>query len=495
MTENIEVEGRALVAKPAGSFLSVVVYGLWIVALAGSAALMFLDIPNVVVGGATLLLLLVYLVIGLPIGVALIVASLVCMAGVTNWRLAEISLQTSVFTSVSSWSFVVIPLFVLMGTALWTSGLTTKAYDAARVFTGRLPGGLATSTTFAGAALAASSGSSMAIVMSLGRMAIPEMLKSGYSPALATGSVAVVGTLGQIIPPSILLVIYAGLAETPIGPQLMAALVPGLLLSLSYVAVITIWALVSPSSAPPANLGQVTSKMKMQALIGLLPVILVIIVVLGGMFAGIFTATEASAVGAVVALLVGWLSMGKQARNPRSAITYLVTTIQETVNTIAGLFLILVGAFLITGAMARSGLTQQTSEWILSLGLDATGLLFALIVLYLVLGMFLESLPMILLTVPIFQAALEALGIDMIWFGVFLVIVCELGLVFPPIGIITFIVHKMTKDPRTGLGHDIALGTVFKGIMPFVGAALVILALLILFPSIAMWLPSISSSR
>ncbi|MDN4465379.1 TRAP transporter large permease [Microbacterium aurantiacum] len=449
--------------------------------------------PKMAVGGIGLLLMLLLMAAGVSIGVAMIVASVVGLVALGGFRVAETSLQALMFDGVASWSLSVVPMFVLLGIAMWRGGITTKAYHAAHQWFGRLPGGLAIATNVAGAGLSATSGSTIGISFALGRMAIPEMLRAGYRPSLATGSVAMAGTLGQIIPPSILLVIYAGIAQVSVGPQLIAGVLPGVILALGFGLVIVAIALLRPNGAPRVPQPGVTWGSRFRSLVGVVPILIIVVTILGGTYSGIFTITEAAACGAFIAIIVSWSGLGRGKRGVKATFRYLRDVVMDTVGSVASLFLVLIGALLISRLIALSGLAQAFSTWLVDLELGRIELLLILILAYIVLGMFLESLPMMLLTVPLLQGPLEALGVDMIWFGIFLVILCEIGMVFPPIGILTFIVHRLSQDPRVNLGVEVKLVDVFKGTMPFVGFSVLTLVLFIFFPDIVMWLPEMSN--
>lgn len=468
--------------------------GAWMTVVILAVVVAFGGLPPLTMGVLTLVLLLALLFTGIPVGISMIIASTVCLTALRDLNLAAVYLRATLYDSVGSWQYSVIPLFLLMGIALWASGITTAAYDAARQWVGRLPGGLAMATTFAGAGLSASSGSTMATVLGLGRASLPEMFKSGYSPALATGSVAMAGTLGQIIPPSILLVIYSGVASTPVGPQLLAGLVPGLILAVGFAGVALAWAIIVPASTTRPTEGY-TWRSRFVSLIGLIPIAIVMVIVMGGLAAGVFTATESAAIGAIAALVCGIAARGRAHLTPSGVWSFLATTLRETATAVAPLFLMLIGAVMMTTAIARTGLAQSISEWLVSLDLGRIALLMVLIVFYLVLGMFLESLPMILLTVPILQQPLELGGIDMIWFGVFIIIMCEIGAVFPPIGLVTFIVHRIAQDPKVSLGTEVRLQAVFRGVLPFIAVAIALLMLFVVVPDIVLWLPNNSAGE
>ncbi|MGX7727520.1 TRAP transporter large permease [Rhodococcus sp. 5G237] len=468
------------------------VFGMAAVGIAG--VMLFADLDRLTVGILTIILLVNIMFIGIPVGVAMILAAVVGLFSLRGHRMATSSLQELVFDGVASWSLSVIPLFALMGVAMWRSGMTAKAFASMYLWFGRLPGGPAIATNAAGAGLAATSGSTIGISFALGRMAIPEMLKIGYSPKIATATVAMAGTLGQVIPPSILLIIYAGVAQVPVGPQLVAGIVPGVLLALAFSVTIFVWAMVRPSMAPRASMEGVTLGDRLRSLGGLIPLVTVAVVVLGGIISGIFTATESAAVGALVALLFGWLSLGSGKRGVRSLASFVKDSAVDAVASVASLFLVLIGALLIGRIITLSGLAQALTSYLVGLDLGRVQLLLILVVVYIVLGMFLESTPMILLTVPLLQAPLEAVGIDMLWFGVFIIIMCEIGMVFPPIGMLVFVIHRLAQDPKVNLGRRITLVDVYKGIMPFVLAVLGVVLLIILWPDLVVWLPGLSAS-
>lgn len=459
------------------------------------ALLIFLaDAPREVVGVLVIGLVLTLLLSGVPIGVGMIVASLIGMVAlVPGTGLASV-LKEIVYGAAASWSLSVIPLFILMGIVLWKSGLSSKAFDTASQWLGRLPGGLAIATNFSGAGLAAASGSSLGITYALGRVGIPEMLKAGYKPSLATAVVASSGTLGQLIPPSILLVVYAGVAQVAVGPQLLAATIPGVLMAIAYAAMILVRAAISPSIAPRAEMDEVTWSSRFKSLGGIIPVALVVIVVIGGLAFGIFTPTESAAFGALVAILSGWFG-SRENRRSRNVARLLRESVYETVLSTASIFLLIIGVVLLTRVLTMSRLTNAFTEWVVSMNLTPFEFLAMLVVVYLILGMFLDPLAMILLTVPILIEPLNAMNIDLIWFGVFLVILCEVGQLSPPIGLLSFVVHKIVQEPAVNLGHEVTLVEVFKGVMWFIVTALALLALFVAMPEIVLWLPGVSAVK
>jgi len=478
-----------------GRGTGVLAVALAIAAVAIVAAILFGGFDRAVVGVLSIILLLVLMGLTIPIGIAMVVSSTVGLIAMTGYAGAELSVKGILFEGVSQWGLVVIPLFVIMGVALGRAGVTARAYRAAGLWTNRVPGGLSMATVLSGGVLATTSGSTIAMSYTLGRMALPEMFRAGYKPSLATSSVAMAGTLGQVFPPSILMVIYASIAEVPVGQQLIAGIVPGLLLLASFLIVVLVWASIYKEDAPSLARSEVTWSARWRSLTGLIPIVIIVLVVTGGLFAGLFTATEAAAFGAITAMIVGWVALGRGKRGVRSGISFVGTTLFDSVKAIASLFLVIVGALLITRMMGVSGLTQGLGQWLIGLDLEPFWFLVLLIAVYIFLGMFLESLPMILLTVPLLALPLREAGIDPIWFGVFLVIMCEIGMVFPPVGLLTFIVHRVAQGPAKQLGIKVPLVAVFKGIMPFVAAAIVVTILIIIWPEIVLWLPQVSSAQ
>ena len=439
----------------------------------------------------------------IPIGIAMILSSMLGLFVLIGPRALTGSMEEIAYTSFASWSLSVIPMFVLMGIAMGKSGLTDGAYDSARKWLGRLPGGLAISTNFAGAGLASTSGSSIGIAYAIGRVAVPEMLRSGYSPRLAMGSVAMAGTLGQVIPPSVLLVIYAGVAETPVGPQLLAGIVPGLMLALLFALVILVWGMVVKDAAPRGP--RYTWRERLVSLRSLVPVVVIVVVVLGGIYFGIFTATEAGAYGAAITLVLGLLAVIGASRKARRAggtvstgsalRTYMASTLLDTISAVAAVFLLLIGVMLLTRVMALSGLASWVADIVVELGLNQLSFLLLLIPVYLILGFFLDTLAMMLLTIPVFLGPLEALDVNLIWFGVFLIVLAEIDLVAPPLGVLNFVVLAIAKSSTKGMGIRITIGDVFKGVLPFIAVCVLFLVALIAFPQIATWLPDLSVAK
>lgn len=441
------------------------------------------------VGITVIVGLIITIFIGVPIGISMVLVGSIGLYALTGLPGVESALSGAVFGGVASWQLSVIPLFILMGTVLGRSGLMATAFRAATAWVGRMPGGLAVSTNFAGAALAAGSGSTVGIAYALGRVSIPEMLRAGYRPSLAVATVAGAGILGQIIPPSIMLVIYAGVVETPVGPQLMAGVIPGILLALGFAIMIWLRAVITPEVAPRAD-ASVTWAERLRALGALAPVVAIVLTVIGGLYLGVFTATEAAAFGALAATAFGVHHMVRAGLPVRGIARLLWDSVITTVLSSAAIFLLLVGVEILTRVVALSRVAQDLTAAVADMGLSKTAFLLLLVVVYFVLGMFLDTLAMILLTVPVLMPVLVALDVNLLWFGAFLVIMAEIALLSPPMGMLSFVMHRMAQDPEINLGTDISLSEVFRGSSWFIAVALVVVVLLIAAPDLVTWLPA-----
>lgn len=478
-----------------------------VVAAAGAACItgyLFL-VPSapLTVGFLVMFLMMALMLIRVPIAVAMMASASLGLYVLSSQRALEGSLREIVFPSFASWSLSVIPMFILMGVALGKSGLVSGAYEAARRWLGWMPGGLAVSTTMSGAAMAATSGSTIGITFALGRTTIPELIGAGYRPSLAMGSVAMAGSLGQVIPPSVLLVIYASVAQTPVGPQLVAGVVPGIILALMFATVIILWAVVSPGAAPRGP--SYPMRERIASLVHLIPILVVVTVVLGGIYGGVFTATEAGAFGAAVVLVMGLAVLVFKSRRARAAggqvktgavlTEFISSTLLQTVSAVGSIFFLLIGVNLLLRVMTLSGFAHWVAEGVIGLGLSKLTFLLMLIPVYLILGFFLDTLAMMLLTIPVFMAPLEALDVNLLWFGIFLIILAEIDMVAPPLGILNFVILQISRQATEGMGVKLTIGDVFKGVMPFIGACIVMLVLLVAVPELATWLPSLSSAK
>jgi tripartite ATP-independent transporter DctM subunit len=371
------------------------------------------------------------------------------------------------------YELAVIPLFVLMGNAAAASGMSRDLYAAAYAWVGHWRGGLASATVLACAGFAAVSGSSVASAVTMGKVCLPEMRRYNYDARLATGTVAAGGTLGILIPPSTAFVVYGILTEESIGRLLLAGFLPGLLLTALFMITIAVWTRLRPELGPPGPVATRPERLDTLGKAG--PIVAIVAMTIGGIYMGVFTPEEAAAVGAALALAyaVYRRMLGRKV---------LETTLLDTVKTTAFVFLILIGALVFGPFLALSGLPMKLADWLVALELPRLAVLCVLIAIYIVLGMFLEGFSILVLTLPIVIPIIKAFHYDTIWFGVLMVILLEMGLISPPVGINVFVVK--------GLVPDVPMGQIFLGILPFWVAMGVCVVLLIAFPDIALVVPN-----
>lgn len=429
----------------------------------------------VVVGSLGLALLLILLAVRVPIALALISVSVLGVAIIRSPQAAFTVLAEQPYNFIAHWSLSAVPMFLLMGSVCYHAGLTQSLYKAARLWLSRLPGGLAVASTAASAGFAAASGSSVATASAMGRIAIPEMLRFRYDPGLAAGSVAVAGTLGSLIPPSILLVLYAVFAEVSVSRTLMAGIIPGLLSAAAIMLLIITRCALKPSLAPSVK-EEVSWRARMEILSEIWPLPILIMAVIGGMYSGIFTATEAAAGGAFMSFVVA----ATQRRLSRSVI---VASVLDALKGTATILFIALGGFLLSRFMAFSGLPIYIADIVSELTFHPIIFLIGISVIYIILGMFLDAIGIMLLTLPIMLPILVVLDLDPIWFGILMIKYLEIGLVTPPVGLNVFIIKSV-------VGKAIPLETIFKGVLWFIGADIIVIALLIAFPEIALFLPN-----
>ncbi len=419
------------------------------------------------------LALFVLLAIRVPVGTAMMVVGFFGMLAL-NPRAALPVLGGEVFSISTVYSLTILPLFVLMGNLAGISGMSRDLYDAAHGWFGHYRGGLASSTIVGCAGFSALSGSSLASAVTMGRVALPEMQRYRYDNALATGSIAAGGTLGILIPPSAGFVVYAILTEVSIGRLFMAGVLPGILLSGLFILAIwlmTVWKPhLAPAGAEPAPLDA-----RFRALGRATWIIAIILITIGGIYLGVFSAVEAAGIGAFLAFLVALM---------RGAVTWpaMKEVLTHSLRSTATTFFILMGAFVFTPFVALSGIPFALTEMLEGLGADPYVVLLIVLAFFIVLGTFLEGFAILVLALPLVQPIMEAYGFNMVWFGVLMVIVLEMGLISPPVGINVFVVK--------GVAPDVPMNTIFRGIWPFWFAMLLAIIILILIPDIALLLPN-----
>ena len=424
------------------------------------------------IGFAGIGVLLVLLALRVPVAIAMFLVGLGGIVILRNETVALSYLSNESFSLAASADLLVIPLFILMGNVATESGMSRKLYDAAYAWIGHWRGGLASATVVGSAGFAALSGSSVASALTMGRVSLGEMQRFDYSPRLATGAVASGGTLGILIPPSTAFVLYAILSQESIGRLFLAGVIPGLILTGLFVLTILILTTINPALGPRGPVATMAERGR--ASLGSLPLIGLVLLTIGGIYGGLFSPTEAAAVGALLAILYGLATRNLSLRG-------LWQALSDSVSTTAVVMLILIAAHVFGPFLAFSHVPTVVGEALTGLNLGATGTLLLILGAFLVLGCFLEGYAMLVLTMPIFLPVITALGYDAIWFGVVAVVMLEMGLITPPVGINVFIVKSVAPD--------VALSDIFRGVAPFLVAMIALVALMIVFPGIVTFLP------
>ena len=411
-----------------------------------------------------------------PIAVALGIVSFLGIIELTNVRAAWGIITAVPFNFIGNWSFTAVPMFLLMGYVCTTSGMTTGLFRAMRVCLSRLPGGLAIASVGACSMFAAASGSSVATASAMARIAVPEMLRHKYHPGLSTGVIAASGTLGSLIPPSILMVLYGVYAEVSIGKLFMAGFLPGLLSAALYIAMI-----ISRVKTNPALAGEVdesfSAKEKWSAIKEVWALPALIVFVLGGIFGGLFTPTEAGAVGAFFATILAALRRQLTVAN-------LLEALKATARGTGSIFIILIGTIFLTKFLALSGLPTWLAEQMLSVSDSVIWIILSVAILYIVLGMFVDSIGLLLLTLPLILPIAVGANMDLIWFGIILIKLLEIGLVTPPVGLNVYVI-------KGAVGNAVPIQTIFQGVAWFIVMDIIALLVIIIFPSLSLYLPSI----
>lgn len=431
---------------------------------------------NVEIGFLGIAILVVLILLRFPIGASLIAVAFGGIWAIVGPRAAWGALGTVPWGFASTWQLSSVPMFLLMGFLCYHAGLTRGLFSAARVWLAALPGGLAITSVFAAAGFAAVTGSSVACAAAMGKIAVPEMVRRGYDVSLATGTVAAAGTVGALIPPSILLILYGIIAQVPVSDLFLGGVGAGLLTVLLYVAVIVIRAWASPELAPRA-VAEVDWAARFRALGEIWPVLVLVLGVFGGLFSGAFTPTEAGAVGSALALVIALLRRSIGWAGIRASFV-------ETLATSASLFVIAIGASLLTRFLAFSGVSGVLGEMVTAMDADPLLLLLGIMLVYLLLGMFLEPIGCMLLTLPILLPVVDGAGFDLIWFGVLLAKFLEIGMITPPVGLNVFVIKGVVGDLAP-------TGTIFRGVTWFLGSDLLCVAILVALPQTILWLPQL----
>lgn len=427
-----------------------------------------------VVGVIGLIALFALLMSGLPIGVALGLVGTLGLSVLISPEAAVVKAGVTSFETISKYELGVLPLFVLMAHIAFSAGATRDFFDVAARLVGHRRGGLALASVAGAAGFGSISGSSLATAATVGLVALPEMRRHHYSPALATGALAAGGTLGSMIPPSGALIVFGVIAEQSIGRLFMAAIVPGLTQALMYMATIVVLCRLKPELGPPT--ARATWRESLRALAAISDVSFLVLLVIGGLAAGWFAPTEAASIGAVGALALSVWRRTLSGKAFREAL-------EETLRTTGMIYAVIIGAVIFSTFIGVSGMTTAISEWVGGMHAGRVAALAAMALVLLVLGTFLDGLAMMLLTTPIFLPIAVDLGVSPIWFGIFLVRTMEIGFLTPPVGMNVYVIH--------GIARDIPLSTIFRGVWPFLVADLLHLALLMAFPALALALPAL----
>jgi tripartite ATP-independent transporter DctM subunit len=410
----------------------------------------------------------------IPLAVAMAIAGVVGMGLLRGWQPAFASTSQVIFETGFHYVLSVIPLFVLMGNLVARAGMARELYTAANSFIGHRKGGLAMASIIASGGFGSICGSSIATAATMARVAYPEMKAHGYKDTLATGAIASGGTLGILIPPSTILVIYGIITETDIGKLFIAGILPGLvaIICLCLGVVYVTWR--DPSAGPRAE--KFTWAQRLTAIRGIWGVVVLFALVIGGIYGGVFTATEGAGVGAAGAFFFALL---RGTLTPRVLMEILV----ESTRTTAMLFTILIAAMIFTNFINFTTMPGDLRDFVLQFSPHPVMVVVVMMGIYLALGMVMEELAIVLLTIPVFFPVITGLGFDPVWFGILIVTIVEIGLISPPVGLNLFVINSLLPTVK--------LGTIYRGVWPFVMADVVRLGILIAFPAIALWLPSL----
>lgn len=419
--------------------------------------------------GVVALVLMVFL--GVRVYIAAAAVGLAGLVALIGWDAGAGMAGTIPHSKSVSYTLSVLPMFILIGFLAFHAGLTTKLFDAATKWLGWVPGGLAVSTVMAATGFAAVSGASTATAAVFSRVAIPDMLKAGYDKRLAAGVVAAGGTLATLIPPSAILVIYAIIVEESVGRLLVAGFLPGIVSALIYVALIVTMAKINPALGRPIR--GYTWPQRWKSVPGTVPIFAVVVIIFSAMYFGWATPTEAGALGAFVVFVLA-LAQGMRWKGLQDALL-------ESAKLTVMIFSIIWGVLIFVRFLGFAGLPEAFARWVVSLDVPPIMIMICILLFYVVLGMFMDAIGMLLLTLPVVYPAVIALGYDPIWFGIVVVKMAEICLITPPIGLNCFVVN--------GVRPDIPLTTVFRGIMPFFLADVVAVGLFLAFPEIILWVP------
>jgi tripartite ATP-independent transporter DctM subunit len=428
---------------------------------------------NETIAGIVLLFMLLLLfATGIELGFAMAVIGFIGFAYLKGFNIAMNLMGRDVFDVITNYGYTVFPLFILMGQIGYHAGIAKRLYNSAHAFVGHIPGGLAIATVLGGSAFKAICGSATATTATFASVAMPEMDRYGYDKRLSTGTVATVGTLGCLIPPSVVLILYGIITEQSIGKLFLAGIVPAAIIALLFIGVIVGWVKINPKIAPVSE--RSTWKMRFRTLPDVFWVLVIFLVMIGGIMRGLFTPTEAGSIGAFAVLV---LALVKRDMNLKK----FYQSLSESIRT-AGMFLMLISGSVILGHfIAVTNMPQKIADYLSMLNINRYVILLLICLVYETGGSFIEDLAFMILATPIFFPTVLKLGFDPIWFGILVCVVVMVGMVIPPVAICIFVVRNITKVPT---------GIIYRGAAPFLISLFLVWALLFIFPQLALWLPS-----
>ncbi|OGP94494.1 MAG: C4-dicarboxylate ABC transporter permease [Deltaproteobacteria bacterium RBG_16_54_18] len=427
---------------------------------------------EIIIGIIGLVVLLLLFATGIELGYAMALVGFVGFGYLNGFHSAVNLLSRDVYEVITNYGYTVFPLFILMGQIGFNAGIATRLYNAAHKFIGHIPGGLAMATVIGATGFKAICGSSAATSATFAGVAIPEMDRYGYDKRLSTGIVATVGTLGVIIPPSVTLIIFGIITEQSIGQLFLAGIIPGLIIALLWIGIIYGWVKLNPGLARTSK--RSTWKERIRSLPEVFWVFLVFVLVVAGIVQGFFTPTEAGAIGTFAVILLSLVKRDLSFKN-------YIKSVQEALRTAIMILMLIAGSTILGHFIAITNIPQQTAELLVTLPLNRYLILILICIVYLLGGSFIDDLTFMILATPIFYPAILKLGFNPIWFGMVLAVVLMIGVVIPPVAICVFVVKNITKVP---------LGTIYKGVMPFLISLMLVWGLLFFFPQLALWLPS-----
>ena len=428
---------------------------------------------EMLVGITGLVVLLLLFATGIELGFAMALVGFVGFGYLSGFESALNLLSRDVYDVITSYGYTVFPLFILMGQIGFNAGIAVRLYGSAHKFVGHIPGGLAMATVIGATGFKAICGSSAATSATFAGVAVPEMDRYGYDRRLSTGIVATVGTLGVIIPPSVTLIIFGIITEQSIGRLFVAGILPGLIIALFFLGIIYGWARINPAVAPRSD--RSTWGERIRSLPEVVWVLLVFLLVVGGIMEGFFTPTEAGGVGTFAVLLLALVKRDMTWKK-------YVTSVKEGLRTAIMVLMLVAGSSILGHFIAITNIPQNIADWVVALPLNRYLILILICIIYEIGGSFIDDLTFMILATPIFYPAVLKLGFDPIWFGILLGVVLMIGVVIPPVAICVFVVKNITKE---------SMGTIYKGVTPFLISLGLMWILLLLFPQLALWLPSI----